>query len=46
MPDQENALSRRSFLRLGLVGAFGVATAFLDGCAGAEDDDEEDDDED
>ena len=46
MPDQQDEMSRRRFLKLGVAGAFGVATAFLDGCGGMEDEDDEDDDDD
>ena len=39
-------LSRRGFLKLGVVGTWAVALLFLSGCLGGEEDDEEDDEED
>jgi hypothetical protein len=42
--DQEE-LSRRSFLRLGFAGVFGAVLLFLSGCLGEEEDEEDEDDD-
>ena len=42
--DQEK-LSRRSFLRLGFAGVLGAVLLFLSGCLGEEEDEEDEDDD-
>ena len=42
--DQEE-ISRRSFLKLGFAGVSGAVLLFLSGCLGEEEDDEDEDDD-
>lgn len=45
MPDTEEKMTRRAFLKLGVVGISATALAFVAGCGGEEEDDEEGDDD-
>lgn len=45
MPDTDEKMSRRTFLKLGVVGISTTALAFVAGCGGEEDDDEEEEDD-
>ena len=44
-PSNEEVLSRRAFLKLGLTGLSASALLFLSGCLGEEQEEEEEDDD-